>query len=239
MSTISELLIWMGCAGLVSAANVLGLRAYWGRLEAALSGEAGEEYCCSEEEGLPPKRIPEKKMRIILCWMICVVSLAVAASRVLIYDNGALVNLRVMCLMGVLWPAGIIDAYEMRIPNRVLLLGLVMVVLIAAVELVTVPDSAGELLVRLIAAAVVFVVCILFLLLSRGGLGMGDVKLFALIGLYFGLSGLLIALFCSILLVFVAALVLLFLKKKKKNDELSFGPYILAGALLAMILTGM
>lgn len=78
----------------------------------------------------------------------------------------------------------------------------------------------------------------LFLLLlryaTRGGLGLGDVKLAALLGLYLGTTGLILAL----LLAFVAGAafggLLLLTKRKGRKETIPFGPFLSLGALLSL-----
>ncbi|MDI3299551.1 MAG: prepilin peptidase [Bacillota bacterium] len=70
-------------------------------------------------------------------------------------------------------------------------------------------------------------------LLSRGGLGGGDVKLAAVLGLYLGPASAAVALFAAAVLGGGVAGVLLATKKRARRDELPFGPFLAAGALVA------
>lgn len=81
-----------------------------------------------------------------------------------------------------------------------------------------------------------------FLLLnivSRGGMGMGDVKLAAVIGVTLGIAGWQHAVF-GILLGFIAggvvSMALLILKRAKLGTAIPFGPYMLLGAWVAVLL---
>lgn len=70
---------------------------------------------------------------------------------------------------------------------------------------------------------------------SRDVMGMGDVKLFAPIGLILGWKMCIAALFISILLGGITSIALILLKIKNRKDMIPFGPFIAAGTYLAMI----
>lgn len=66
-------------------------------------------------------------------------------------------------------------------------------------------------------------------------MGMGDVKLFAPIGLFLGWKLCLAALFLSIILAGISSLILIVLRFKKKKDTIPFGPFIAAGTYLTIV----
>ncbi|HYN95418.1 MAG TPA: prepilin peptidase [Pilimelia sp.] len=73
--------------------------------------------------------------------------------------------------------------------------------------------------------------------LYRGGMGWGDVKLAGLLGLYLGYLGwgsVLIGTFAGFLLGGVVGAVLLATRRAGRRSELPFGPFMLAGAFLAV-----
>jgi len=71
-------------------------------------------------------------------------------------------------------------------------------------------------------------------LLSRGHLGMGDVKLAGLIGLMLGYPAAVNALLLGIILGAVAALVLLATRRATRKSSMAYAPYLALGALAAM-----
>lgn len=72
-------------------------------------------------------------------------------------------------------------------------------------------------------------------LVSRGGLGLGDVKLSAMIGLYLGLPRSILALFLAFLAGALAGITLVMLNKKSRHDLIYFGPFLAGGALIALL----
>jgi len=79
-----------------------------------------------------------------------------------------------------------------------------------------------------------FVLLLLVVIVSRGGMAMGDVKLAALIGLMVGFPMVLVGLFVAVITGGVAAAVLLIAKRKGKKDPIPFGPFLCIGGMVAM-----
>ena len=71
-------------------------------------------------------------------------------------------------------------------------------------------------------------------LLSRGHLGMGDVKLAGLIGLMLGYPAVINALVVGILLGAGAALILLATRRANRKSTMAYAPYLALGALFTM-----
>ncbi len=66
-------------------------------------------------------------------------------------------------------------------------------------------------------------------------MGMGDVKLMAPIGMFFGWKLCLVALFVSVVLGGVVSLMLMVFRIKKRKDTVAFGPFIVIGALVTIL----
>lgn len=71
-------------------------------------------------------------------------------------------------------------------------------------------------------------------LIGRGKLGMGDVKLAALIGLMAGYPAVWTALTLGVILGGAAALLLLVTRRADRRSTIAYAPYLAAGALLAL-----
>lgn len=76
---------------------------------------------------------------------------------------------------------------------------------------------------------------LLIAVVSRGGMGDGDIKFAAALGLWLGWKCLLLTLFLSFLLGGVGGISLLMFKIKSRKDFIPFGPFIALGALLSML----
>ena len=125
-------------------------------------------------------------------------------------------------------------------PNQFLIAGLVLRVILFGAEFAVDSRSALTTLKDCAIGAVVYgAFFLLLLLVFKNSVGMGDVKLFALMGFYQGLWGAFSSVFFSLLVTFVLSVFLLITKKKKRNDVIAFGPSILLGTVISICLSGM
>lgn len=90
----------------------------------------------------------------------------------------------------------------------------------------------------LLGGAVGFALLLMPYLLSREGMGGGDVKLAALIGLATGFPLVVLALAMAILAAGLLAIVLLLSRRKTRKQTVPFGPFLAAGAMLTLVYGG-
>jgi len=74
---------------------------------------------------------------------------------------------------------------------------------------------------------------LLIILISKGGMGGGDVTLIASLGFIFGVKGILLTIFLSFLTGSVISVILLISRIKTKKDPIPFGPFIVLGFFIA------
>jgi len=131
--------------------------------------------------------------------------------------------------------ACVTDIKEKRVPNRLVLIMLGAWVIILVPYLFMHTERA---LITVLSGAVGFALAgILFLLVyivSRHGLGGGDVKLMAVSGLYLGFGGVLPAMLVGSVLSAVTALILIASKKMDAKGTLPLVPFLYVGMLLTM-----
>jgi len=75
----------------------------------------------------------------------------------------------------------------------------------------------------------------LVVVLSKGGMGMGDVVLAGLLGLMVGFPLVFIALFLSILAGGIIAAALLISRRKKRREMMPFGPFLCLGGIVTLL----
>lgn len=118
------------------------------------------------------------------------------------------------------------DVHAMLIPNKVLLF---FACVIIPVRFFIPMDPWWD----PIAGSIVGFVLLLFIaIISKGGMGGGDIKLFAVLGLFLGLKGVLLTFFFATFIGAFVGIVLVVLKKVKRKQPIPFGPAISAGALI-------
>ncbi|MGY1695430.1 MULTISPECIES: prepilin peptidase [unclassified Geodermatophilus] len=127
----------------------------------------------------------------------------------------------------------VVDLRERLLPNRVVLPALAGGA--ALLCLAAVAGGAWDALLRAVLAAAALFAVYLTMALVSPGLGMGDVKLAALLGLYLGWLGwpaVVLGALAGFVLQAVVALALLATRRIGLRGELPFGPAMLAGAAL-------
>ncbi|MCP2035068.1 leader peptidase (prepilin peptidase)/N-methyltransferase [Planomicrobium sp. HSC-17F08] len=118
------------------------------------------------------------------------------------------------------------DIAYMLIPDKVLLpVGIVLLALRLFIPLDPWWDA-------LLGAAVGFGILLLIAIVSKGGMGGGDIKLFFVIGLVLGTSGTLMTLFFASLIGAIAGIVQLRVRNQDRKTPVPFGPSIALGAVI-------
>ena len=67
-------------------------------------------------------------------------------------------------------------------------------------------------------------------------MGMGDVKLMGALGLYFGLSNIIVITLLSFLIGAILSIILLATKIKKMDEYIPFGPFIVLGTFISIFI---
>lgn len=78
-----------------------------------------------------------------------------------------------------------------------------------------------------------FLILLLVAILSKGGIGGGDIKLFFIIGLVLGIFSTLLALFLAAVIGLVTGVVLLIYRKQGRKTPIPFGPSIAVASIIA------
>ncbi len=153
---------------------------------------------------------------------------ALCVGAVLVHHSASAIALSIVLILLVV-PIALIDLEYRIIPNKLTALGAVLALAIGLAL-----DPAGE-PERLIAAAAAGGFFLLAALAYPGGMGMGDVKLAAMLGLFLGAAvaaALLIALLAGV------ALGAVVIARKGARDgrktAVPFGPFLALGALVAV-----
>ncbi|HEX5288685.1 MAG TPA: A24 family peptidase [Streptosporangiaceae bacterium] len=147
------------------------------------------------------------------------------------------------CYLGAVGVAlAVIDARVQRLPDALTLPSYPVALVLLGVAALAGPDGARHFLTALAGLAGAGLFFLLQALIYPAGIGWGDVKLSGLLGLYLGWLGagaLVAGLFAGYLLAAVAGLALLAARRASRKSLLPFGPFLLAGTLIAILLSGL
>lgn len=177
----------------------------------------------------------DKKARKIL--LINVIILIGLFYAFFIYNYGILKILRYFILLESLFIIAWIDYKEQIIPNRFLAVMIGIRTFILVIEwLVYENYGLSIFLGSLMGAVIGFGVFGLCFLVSRGGMGAGDVKLMAVLGYYLGGSDIMFVMILTVCSAGIYNGINLIRKKTTLKSEVPFGPFVLIGTVLAMAL---
>lgn len=133
--------------------------------------------------------------------------------------------------------ASLTDIRSKRVPNK-LILGMVSIWTLTIVPQLFFQTEEG--IAVMLSGLIGFVMGgLLFLvvyLISRKGLGGGDVKLMAVSGLFLGFNGVLPAMLYGSILASIFAIILILAKKIERKDTIPLVPFLYAGMLLTVFL---
>lgn len=134
-----------------------------------------------------------------------------------------------------------LDLKKQIIPNRLVLTIFEIGLGITFFEGIVSPTGATFALNRLegmISGFVIFLVIILLggLVVGKEAMGMGDVKLMAALGLFFGMRNIITISIIAFLVGAIYSVYVLIAKIKKPDDYISFGPFIVIAAVIAMLI---
>ena len=157
-----------------------------------------------------------------------------------VYKLDWLTAIRLISLSMILFPIGVIDLRTMKIPNHILLFAIVLRILLFAIEMTINTEGAMSAVVECTIATLIFIIFFLLIaIVFKSSVGMGDIKLFGVLGFYQGLWGGVNSIFFSLMVSFVLSVGFLITKKKNRNDAIPFAPFILMGTIIAMAMSGM
>lgn len=131
--------------------------------------------------------------------------------------------------------AAVVDFKYKKIPNNLILFMLGTWVFTVVPLLFFMPNEAIDLVID---SGIGFLVgggmFLLVYLISRKGLGGGDVKFMAVTGLYVGLFGIIPIILYGTILAALTGLVLILFKKIGRKDTIPLAPFLYAGILLTV-----
>lgn len=134
-------------------------------------------------------------------------------------------NITNMTLVAFAALAAFIDIRTRRVPDR-----LILTAAMAGIAFLYV-DQDGGWLDGLLGGAAAGLILLLVHWVTRGGFGLGDVKLFGCSGIYLGLVGVLSAMMLAFVLSGICSLVLICINRENRKREIPFAPFILLGIL--------
>lgn len=176
--------------------------------------------------------LPHMKVNFGLMFSISIIYI------ILLYLVGfKLKLLEYLILTPLLISAFVIDYRKQIIPNRLTLTIFEIGLIFTFVSGLTSIETFANRLLGMVAGGGIFLLITLIggAIAGREAMGFGDVKLMGAIGLIFGIWPTVMISVLSFLIGAIASIILLATKKKKSNEYIPFGPFIVLAAFLVML----
>ena len=130
-----------------------------------------------------------------------------------------------------------VDYHEKKIPNKIVLVLLILRIAFLIYEVLSNLEFWKNVLVYpLLGAAIGGMIMAVAMLISRKGVGMGDVKMFIIIGAFVGSTEILATMFYTFLISAIGGICLLVTKKAGLKDSIPMAPFACAGVALEYLL---
>lgn len=150
------------------------------------------------------------------------------------YPNLSLIKFGLLIPM--LISALVIDFKLQIIPNRLNLTMFEIGLVLTFIYGITNINIAINMLLGMLAGGGIFLLITLLggLIAGKEAMGFGDVKLMGALGLFFGLSGIIVISLIAFLIGAIISIILLVAKIKKTDEYIPFGPFIVIAALIVI-----
>ena len=185
--------------------------------------------------------ITEYKMHFKPNYILMLLTAAIYVSLIYVYgiQDTLIANfdlIKFMILTPMLLSAFVIDYRLQIIPNRLNLTIFEIGIIFAFLYGLSDVAITINMLLGMLAGGGIFLLITLLggLFYGKEAMGFGDVKLMGALGLYFGLSNIIIITLVSFLIGAILSIILLVTKIKKSDEYIPFGPFIVIATFLSM-----
>ncbi|MBQ6860901.1 MAG: prepilin peptidase [Clostridia bacterium] len=188
----------------------------------------------AEEEKVTIKAIKEKKKFNCVMGLILPISLII-----LFYAFGLSLKFAVYAFLAIML---IIDAFvdvkAQIIPNELNFIGFLVGIVLTYIALVKNTEVGLDMLLGMLTGGGIFLLIALFAFVAykKEGMGLGDVKLMGVLGLFFGVCNTIQIFILSFAIGAVVSILLMIFKIKKSTDYMAFGPFIVIATAITMFL---
>jgi prepilin signal peptidase PulO-like enzyme (type II secretory pathway) len=172
-------------------------------------------------------------------WFAVIISAAALFFALQFFKEFDLVtSLKLLCLYCFLVPVAIVDYRHHIIPNRFLPICAAIALLFGIFEVLAgmsiLTEKVLDMIIGLLLGGGVFG---LAAILTKGGVGMGDVKLFAVLGLVLGFHHTFCLILYTLICTTVIGALLIVTRRANAKTRLAMGPFVLAG-MISLITLG-
>lgn len=198
-----------------------------------ITPEKGKEVIKGSE------KLPSRSVGSIVFIPILLVNLMIITVLKYFYGQDNRAILETIFLASGLWSIAYIDYKLHLIPNKLLVVLLIIRAVLLGIAMVSERDFFLLILSSSAIACVAMLVASgLCYFVSPGSVGMGDIKLLSITGLFMGINKIAGVIFPTLFIMFIVCVFLLVSKKADRKSEIAFAPFLLAGLIAGALVTG-
>lgn len=176
----------------------------------------------------------------VIHWVVIfasVVLVGITAFFAQSYNLEKFAVIKLLCCTGFVMFAAVIDLFIKKIPNKLTMLIFFFGLLSLVYELLFFRTKFKLYLISsLIGLIASFLVLFIMSILTKGGLGMGDVKLISAVGFVMGIANVIYSFTYALIICLVFSVILILTHTKKMKDEIPFGPFYFIGFVISICL---
>ncbi len=196
--------------------------------------------CLPEEKKIFSKSFFKEYLKNCKPKYLLMVIMAISYIGLLYLFGWTIDTLKYVCLIPLLISSFIIDYRLQIIPNRITLTILELGLLFTVAQVILNINAGINIfidnLLGLIVGGGIFLIITLIggLIAGKEAMGFGDVKLMGAMGLFFGWKGIIMIAVMAFLFAAIISIGILILRKKKVNEYIPFGPFIVVSAMVTI-----
>lgn len=139
-------------------------------------------------------------------------------------------TLKFIILSSLMIVIGMIDLKTQYVYLSTIIIGAIVGIIFFVVEWINIGCFPKDKLIGML----IGVVLIGLIVLLTGGMGVGDIEMVAISGLFLGIRGSIFTLFASFVLGGIAGILMVIIKKKGRKESIPFGPYIAIATIMSI-----
>lgn len=214
--------------GIATSAMMCAVHKFWVPQLANIAGETAEHCSDKQTVNAPGQELPRVLFHgYSAIWILCGLFAFICGLRVAAFADSGWSIFRIWLVFSVFSCIAVTDFDLMLIPNKcslILLLGGVICLVGQWIGSGVFP--AAELIACLLSAGIILVVMLIMTFVTKGGFGMGDVKIISSFAFICGISAACYVVTAALFLCALSSSFLLLTKKKQLKDLLPLGPFL-------------
>lgn len=177
----------------------------------------------------------KKNHKIIYSVFFCLIGTILFLIYMYYQNSSVLKTIKFLLLLYFLFYFGWMDIKTRKISNHILLILIGIRIIFFVIEIILEPSFLHyNLYLMLVGCLIGGGILLICRIIIKNSIGMGDIKLFGVLGMYFGYD-ILYVMFFSFLCSAFYSIVMIVKKKKSRKDTIPLAPFVFLGTILEIL----